>query len=885
MSQTRGSAASYQQPLLADNGTGTNAGYYPIDSDNGANGNPFKQHNDSIDSIPAEFQAEIELTATDEKLNSIAIHDPENGFVKKTVNILGWGSLIMEAGYQGYVYSILMKTFPAIAERLGIKNFPKWAAIIPSSILTAGNATADVTLFDPNVEAKTWCKKLPHGFFKGIYDHLKEGFSSLKGIAFYVIPETGMVVAFPLGAYADVVPLHDWLQEHFGAWKFVPIGVGVILGTSYYVFSQAEDNLKAVRYFFDREQQLSPPQPSFKEWLLEKDAAVALQLVLRVLPATVTRSISFGFLGATAAEQIISPLYATPGALIGFAAATVAYGPGRSAGMVQKLTGSEGNRIDLVTNAELDLAYKIKNQLPLNEQPVSKLEWLKTAALRGVATKDGLWELIPWSAQTLFAGYFAAQTLDWISSLAHYPEVALSLRFATGALGAAVMYYSYHETEVRNELAKNVIDSAKQASGSVLERAVNEKLQSTIDGLKNPAITLPTISQSLGEAILALQSVQLNAKELKSAQDTLKETVAALEATKLKQQHYQVTFDKLESDVKRLMKLAHDATSHPNETYLQQAQRWTRKAISPFDARNQERRQKKYALSKRKYGIAERELNRLSQELEQLKTKKTQLEKEIDVLHKPQLYMTSSQTLLLQDLEKKLIEIQTFITQAIVIDYRATIAQLEEIMLVLRVLAAHWIDEDVKRVAEKQLDLANKRLEIAQAALNNQPDDAELKDALAKAELAAKAALENERNASKAVSKAAHIFAKISSSSTWIARTLQGFTFLEKVVGKRMDPVDRAVFAATTNTISAAPNVQYYAEKIEETTMVHAGRAKKFANWAAGKCGSGKRTATDANLEEGNAKKRCCPKLFSNSNSGEKRPLVTAEHKEQKVLR
>lgn len=392
-----------------------------------------------------------------------------NEWVYKVVKADAYASLGLEALYEIFNFVYLQKALNTIADITGVEPWVKEAAVLPlTAFLTLGDSGANVTTFDPEEEADKFSRALPDGFIVGTANYLKKCFGSLNGFVTVGIPTLSMVINFPIGAYADVESIMDWMKKNMGAGAYVVLAIVEILGPSYYVFFSGQDTLDGVDFFLNRgEQRLNPPQETLwtKFWK-DGEYSSAIQAELERTLQNFTRSISFAFLAGRAMQQFLGE---KPGEeandanywpvlisqLIGFGATYLQCHLSRGPKAYRKYFGSQDNRLDLI---KLDEVAKRKKDV------YGQMTWATYIANEF----RRFFSPIP-LAETALVSYFSAQVPGQISALASVEALAgWPLEYAMPAtlaiLTSSALYLGiYRQASVKLEMRTAILDEKREA--------------------------------------------------------------------------------------------------------------------------------------------------------------------------------------------------------------------------------------------------------------------------------------------------------------------------------------------------------------------------------------------------------------------------------------
>lgn len=435
--------------------------------------------------------------AMDKAVEKIAVQSgkfkPNNKVLYRILLGLGFAALVLELAY---AYFVTDQSKEAIANIIAksseqahnifstlpsISADGSWAKFmyIPAALLAFGDLVANLLFVDPIAEAQAADRGLADGLRVGFKTFIKNSFGSTKSIVLAGIPTLAQIVAYSVGAYADVAALDSLLESWFGNGKYAAEALVLILGSYYYWISQRNDSLEGAKFFVNEGKYAkTPSQPWLLSRFLDGDWATSLQVGFEGLSAAGLRAIGFGFLGKWFVENVMKTASVdsveklaehvasmSPDAMQALVAQTMdAMGletlksVGFYVGFITCLIGfiryhksynkyfndAKGNRLDQVTPEERDEKYA---------EVYKTMGWGQY--IGGIA-KDFF---NPFSlGQTIGVGYLASLGANHLPELVH-PAVMPSV---LGALGAVAAFGTYRTASLRVDLNKMVVQDKLQ---------------------------------------------------------------------------------------------------------------------------------------------------------------------------------------------------------------------------------------------------------------------------------------------------------------------------------------------------------------------------------------------------------------------------------------
>lgn len=305
------------------------------------------------------------LSAEDvEKCRKFLNRRGRNPFVYGVVKKTSYASLVVEAFYEYFTYFYTKKAIETLGGLAKLSDdIISPLAIASALTLVVLDTGANLTLFDPETISNSWSRNFFDGFFKGTYRNLKKIIKSngfCNSFIVIAIPTLGALVAYPVGAYANVESIEPWLSENMGQLKWIVMGPVIVIGSTYYVLSQFEDALTGMNFLLNQgNERLEPPQSTLLYKIFwQRDIPTALQCLIEQFSAAISRAIGFGYLaGRIAEESQLSSDWVVTFQIIGFSATVLAFHPARAPSTYKKYYGTKNRRLDLITDEIRNKAY------------------------------------------------------------------------------------------------------------------------------------------------------------------------------------------------------------------------------------------------------------------------------------------------------------------------------------------------------------------------------------------------------------------------------------------------------------------------------------------------------------------------------------------------
>ncbi|MDR3492145.1 MAG: hypothetical protein P4M12_08925 [Gammaproteobacteria bacterium] len=315
-----------------------------------------------------------------------------------------------------------------------------------SDLLTLADLVANLTGFDPKGEAAQFEANLPDGLSAGMKHYLSRVYREFGTVG---ITTLLMTINFIAGAWADVEPLYNALDNAMGSWKWGPISMVMYGGVSYYIFFSAQDVLNSINFLLNKETP-TPTLPQQYLWERIKDRgeiAMPLQVFIEGHTQNVNRMFAFAFLLGRSAQQFgFSSVGVLVAQMLGGASGLGVSLLTRYPRAYQKYYGTNANRLDLITREQ---QLSVKELLASNKKSLLTRVW---NSLKTLVKNPPIAGLAQAASPAYFAGSRVAALVAGMTAVEAWLPIAVGL--GAGAIGYLPYKYANDNRELNEFIMK-----------------------------------------------------------------------------------------------------------------------------------------------------------------------------------------------------------------------------------------------------------------------------------------------------------------------------------------------------------------------------------------------------------------------------------------------